>query len=55
MIPVVGNKRVAYQQHVSLDVMIELWHMIINFFQMLLKIRLYHFQCVNVTMTNYQK
>ena len=31
MIPVVDNKRVAYHQHVLLDVMIELWYMIISF------------------------
>ena len=42
MIPVVGNKRFAYHQHVLLDVMIELWHMIISFIWMLLKIRLHH-------------
>ena len=42
MIPVVGNKRVAYYQHVLFDVLIELWHMIIGFVWMLLKLRLYH-------------
>ena len=49
MIPVVSNKRVAYHQHVLLDVMIALWQMIISFCLMLIKLRLYHIQCVYVT------
>ena len=54
MIPVVDNKRVAHHQHVSLDVMIEQWHMIISFF-MLLKLRLFYFQCVYVEIGKYKE
>ena len=49
MIPVVGNKRVAYHEHVVLDLMIELWYIIISFVWMLLKLSIYHIQCVYVT------
>ena len=55
MIPVVDNKRVAYHQHVLLDVMIKQWYMKISFFPMLLKIRLYHIQCVYVTIGKYEE
>ena len=55
MIPVVGNKSVAYHQQVSLDVMIELWHMIIISFYMLLTLILYHIQSVNLTIGKYQE
>ena len=55
MIPVVDIKRVTYHQHVLLDVMIELWHMIISFVWMLLKLRLYHIQYVHLTIGKYQE
>ncbi len=37
MIPNLGNKHVAYHQHVLFDVMTELWHTVISLFRMLLK------------------
>ena len=55
MIPVLGNKRIAYHQHVLLDVMIEIWHMIIRFVWMLSKLRLYHIQYLNLTIGKYQE
>ena len=55
MIPVLGNKRIAYHQHVLLDLMIELWHMIIRFVWMLLKLSLYHIQYVHLTIGKYQE
>ena len=55
MIPVVGNKRFAYHQHVLLDVIIEQWHMMISFVSMLLKLTSNHIQCVDVTIGKYQQ
>ena len=49
MIPMDGNKHNTYHQHVLLDVMIELWHMMFSIIWMFLKLRLYHIQCANVT------
>ena len=55
MMPVLGNKHIAYHQHVLLDVMIEIWHMIIRFVWMLSKLRLYHIQYLNLTIGKYQE